>query len=316
MLHATLGLDDILQREITTDWFEGVAVIQAVCRAVPGISTSGTGFPTPKQISIKATGEIELLGVTSSPDAVVAAGRLLGEMLHNDVPVRLRLIHSEAVANRPAFATLDGLVEALAYFERPDGQQTLQTLYARASAARKRPGQADDAHVERQKAVPVQNAAPAELALAQQVTRRAQGVDRIRGIRLRSESSLVAVAATAFLAYGGRERMFVFSGGDEPVEGPASPPNDRARTPGATKPAAGARTSRTSETSSSARRPSHSRPLGAARRLAIDVDATAGAAGAREDGASAVATRVGGIRCGACLRRDDHRPGCGPRRGQ
>ena len=46
MLHATLGLDDILQREITTDWFEGVAVIQAVCRAVPGISTSGTGFPT------------------------------------------------------------------------------------------------------------------------------------------------------------------------------------------------------------------------------------------------------------------------------
>ncbi len=51
MLHATLGLDDILQREITTDWFEGVAVIQAVCRAVPGVSTSGTGFPTARQIS-------------------------------------------------------------------------------------------------------------------------------------------------------------------------------------------------------------------------------------------------------------------------
>ena len=101
MLHATLGLDDILQREITIDWFEGVAVIQAVCRAVPGSSSSGTGFPTARQISLKATGEIELLGVTPGPDAVVAAGRLLGEMLHNDVPVRLRLIHSEAVATRP-----------------------------------------------------------------------------------------------------------------------------------------------------------------------------------------------------------------------
>ena len=239
MLHATLRLDDILQREITTDWFEGVAVIQAVCRAVPGISTSGTGFPTARQISIKATGEIELLGVTSSPDAVVAAGRLLGEMLHNDVPVRLRLIHSEAVANRPAFATLDALVEALAFFERPDGQQTLQTLYARASAARKRPGQADDAHVERHTAVPVQNAAPAEFALAQQ--------GHAPSPRRRSNPwypvalgiVLVAVAATAFLAYGGEERMFVLSGGNEPVEGSASPPDDRARTLGGDKASSG-----------------------------------------------------------------------------
>lgn len=259
MPQATLGLDEILQREITTDWFEGVAVIQAVCRAVPGICTSGTGFPTPRQISLKATGEIELLGLTSSPAAVVAAGRLLGEMLHNDVPVRLRLIHSEAVANGPAFATLDALVEALAYFERPDGQQTLQTLYARASAARKRPGHADDAHVERP--VPVQNAAPAELALAQQM----------HAARLRRRSNpwypvalgivLVAVAAAAFLAYGGGQRTSGFSGGAEPVEGSASLPDDRARTPGTTKPAAGARTSRTSETSSSARRPGHSGPL-------------------------------------------------------
>ena len=256
MLHATLGLDDILQREITIDWFEGVAVIQAVCRAVPGSSSSGTGFPTARQISLKATGEIELLGVTPGPDAVVAAGRLLGEMLHNDVPVRLRLIHSEAVATRPAFATLDGFVEALAYFERPDGQQTLQTLYARASAARKRPGHADDAHGERH-----QNAAPAELALLQQA--------HAPSPRRRSNSwysvalgiVIVAVATTAFLAYGRRERMFVFSGAHEPVEESTSPPNDRARTLGATKPAADARTSRMSETSASARRPSHAQPL-------------------------------------------------------
>lgn len=261
MLRATLGLDEILQREITTDWFEGVAVIQAVCRAVPGLGTSGTGFPTPRQIAITATGEIELLGVTSSPDAVVAAGRLLGEMLHNDVPVRLRLIHSEAVANRPAFATLDELVEALAYFERPDGQQTLQTLYARASAARKRPGQPDDAQVERQTLAPVQNAAPAELALAQQIHAASPRRRSHPWYPVALGIVLVAVAAAAFLAYGGRQRMFVFSGGDAPVEGSASLPNDRARTRGTTKPAAGARTSRTSETSSSARRPSHSGPL-------------------------------------------------------
>jgi hypothetical protein len=261
MLQATLGLDEILRREITTDWYEGVAVIQAVCRAVPGISAPGTGFPSPRQISITATGEIELLGVTSSPDAVVAAGRLLGEMLHNDVPVRLRLIHSEAVATRPAFATLEALVEALAYFERPDSQQTLQKLYARASAARKRPGHADQALVEGQTRVPVPNAAPAELALEHQI--HAQGQKRRSNpwYSVALGIVLVAVAATAFLAQGGGQHVVVFSGGDDPVEKSANPPSDGARKLGATKPAAGARTSRTSEMSSSARRPSNARPL-------------------------------------------------------
>jgi hypothetical protein len=50
------------------------------------------------------------------------------------VPVRLRLIHSEAVATTPGFNTLKDLSEALAYFERPDGQQLIQQLYARAAA--------------------------------------------------------------------------------------------------------------------------------------------------------------------------------------
>jgi hypothetical protein len=79
---------------------------------------------------------------------------------------------------------------------------------------------------------------------------------------------LVAVAATAFLAYGGRQAAAgfsaraaaLFNGGDEPVERSATPPNDRAGKPGAKAPVAGALTARTKETSSSARRSIDARP--------------------------------------------------------
>ena len=258
MLQGTLGLDEILRREITTDWYEGVAVIQAVCRAVPGIGAPGAGFPTPRQISIKATGEIELLGVTSSPDAVVAAGRLLGEMLHNDVPVRLRLTHSEAVATRPAFATLPDLVNALAYFERPDGPQTIQKLYARASAARERPGQGDQP-AGSQPAAPGQKGAPAELKQENPPRQRRRSNP---WYAVAAGIVLVGVAATALVSSGGRQAAAtfgaqaaaIFSGGTEPVEEATTPQIERAGKPGAKAATAGGRTTRKGEAVSSGSR--------------------------------------------------------------
>ena len=221
MLQGKLGLDEILRREISIDWHEGVAVIQAVCRAVPGISAPGTGFPMSRQIALEATGEVALLGVTSGPDAVVAAGRILGEMLHNDVPVRLRLIHSEAVATQPAFATVQELVEALAYFERPDGQQTLQKLYARASAAPERPGQSE---------LPGQTAAQAERRPEQQTNPPSQKRRTNPWYAVAAGIVLVAVGSTAFLWYGGERAATVVSGVRQVIEASRKTGNEPAET--------------------------------------------------------------------------------------
>jgi hypothetical protein len=246
MLQGRLGLDEILRRDISTDWYEGVAVIQAVCRNTPGVNVPGTGFPAPGQISVASTGEIELLGIASG-NGVVAAGRLLGEMLHNDVPVRLRLIHSEAVAPNPAFGTLQELVEALAYFERPDGQQTIQKLYARAIAAAERQGHTD--HSTAQPVAPPQTAGAAEFK-PESHEPQAEPPRKRQSNPLYAVAAgivLVAVASTAFMSYSGEPGGSVMSGVDEPVERPEA----KATTKPAAKAAAGSRSTKKGEATTS-----------------------------------------------------------------
>ena len=139
MPQESLRLDEILGREIAINWHEGVAVIQAVCRSLPHLDAYGAHFPRSSQISIAATGVVEVLGEPSGSPGVLIAGQLLGDMLQSDVPGTLRLIHSESVATTPAFQSLGELAKELAYFERPDGQLAIQELYARAAAATSEP---------------------------------------------------------------------------------------------------------------------------------------------------------------------------------
>jgi len=262
MLQGRLGLDEILRRDISTDWYEGVAVIQAVCRNIPGVNVPGTGFPAPGQISVTATGEIELLGIASGINGVVAAGRLLGEMLHNDVPVRLRLIHSEAVAPNPAFGTLQELVEALAYFERPDGQQTIQKLYARAIAAPQRQGHTD--HATAQPVAPAQVGAAAEFKPESQ-EQQAEPARKRQSNPLYAVAAgivLVAVASTAFMSYSGEPGDSVMSGVDEAVERPEA----KVTTKPAAKAAAASRSTKKGETTSTPRAGERSQPT---QRLAV-----------------------------------------------
>ena len=260
MLHTTLGLDEILQREITTDWFEGVAVIQAVCRAVPGVSTSGTGFPSPKQISITATGEIELLGVTSSR----RRGRGGRPAAWRNAPQRRAgppAIDSQRGGCEPPRFRIARRARASACLLRAAGRPTDAPDTVRPGISRTEtsgPGRRRACGAPEGSARPERCAGRARAGAANSRAEPKASIESVVSGCARNRAR--RVAATAFLAFGGRERMFVFNGGDEPVEGPASPPDDRARTPGATKPAAGARTSRTSETSSSARRPSRSGP--------------------------------------------------------
>ena len=131
----SLRLDDVLARDIALAWNEGVAVTQAICRELTDAANVGGTFPLAHEVAITAQGTVSLLRRPSGSPGVAAAGQLLGEMLRADVPVRLRLIHSDAVATLPTFHSVQQLSEALSYFERPDSVQLIQQLFTRAAAA-------------------------------------------------------------------------------------------------------------------------------------------------------------------------------------
>jgi hypothetical protein len=134
MRFESLRLDEVLRREIAIAWHEGVSVMQAICRELPDASNPGARFPLAAEVAISPEGAVSLLRRPSGSPGVTIAGQLLGDMLQSDVPVKLRLIHSEAVATTPSFATIKDLSDALAYFERPDAQQVIQELYVKAAA--------------------------------------------------------------------------------------------------------------------------------------------------------------------------------------
>jgi hypothetical protein len=131
----SVRLDEILRRQPGIGWQEGVSVVQAICRALPDAGTGDARFPLPAEVSISAEGVVSLLCRPSGFPGVTAAGRLLGEMLQADVPVRLRQIQSDAVAPTPTFDSVRDFSAALAYFERPDAQTLIEQLYVRAAQA-------------------------------------------------------------------------------------------------------------------------------------------------------------------------------------
>ena len=126
-------LDDILDRDIGIQWFEGIALVQAVCEQVLAHGRADA-FPSAADIAVEADGSIAVLGHSAGP-TVASAGRLLAGMIGDDVPVRLRLAISEATATESPYRHLAAFSEALAYFERPERRALIAAVYARATAA-------------------------------------------------------------------------------------------------------------------------------------------------------------------------------------
>ena len=122
------GLDTILARGVTLQWAEAVAIVQAVCRQL--VTTGAPGFPAPSQIVLHGDGAVVALATTQQPP-VAAAAHLLGSVLADDAPVRLRLLVSQATGADGAYAGLQEFCEALAYFERPDPESLLRELFRR-----------------------------------------------------------------------------------------------------------------------------------------------------------------------------------------
>jgi hypothetical protein len=127
-------LDDLLAREVVPQWFEGVAVVQLVCRQLRAKGPETAGFPRPEDILIAPGGAITFTGRLDEKPVETAA-HVLGLMLGNDVPVRLRLSISQATATAGGYANLAEFSEALAYFERPNPESIVETFRQRAMAA-------------------------------------------------------------------------------------------------------------------------------------------------------------------------------------
>jgi hypothetical protein len=136
-MQTPIRLDDVLGRDLRVQWFEGVALVLAVCRQLMEVGRTG-GFPVPEAVSIDAEGRVTIRGLLATGDAVSNAARTLSDTLAHDFPVQLRLFMGQAADG--AFRTLEEFAQALAYYERPGGDEVLRSLYERASRAPRRPG--------------------------------------------------------------------------------------------------------------------------------------------------------------------------------
>lgn len=145
MAHDQIRLDDLLARDVGVQWFEGVALVQAVCRQLSVMSASQTQFPGASQLALGADGTVMIAGAAATK-SVPAAGHLLARLLSEDAPVRLRLLITQATAEDAGAGSLHEFSESLAYFERPDPEGILRGLYERAmvAAPAARPQLADD----------------------------------------------------------------------------------------------------------------------------------------------------------------------------
>src|SRR5215510_9980075 len=105
-------LQDLLARDVVAQWFEGVAVVQLICRQLRASGRETEGFPHPEDILIAPGGSVAVAG-GSDGSPVEAAAHVLALMLGAGVPVRSRLAVTQATATDGGFATLTEFSEAL-----------------------------------------------------------------------------------------------------------------------------------------------------------------------------------------------------------
>ncbi len=134
MSHDQIRLDDLLARDVSVQCFEGVALVQALCRQLSARSGADGVFPGASQITLASDGTVTI-GERAATRAVPAAGHLLARMLSDDAPVRLRLLVTQATAEDATSGSLHEFSESLAYFERPNPEAILSALHARAAVA-------------------------------------------------------------------------------------------------------------------------------------------------------------------------------------
>lgn len=129
-------LSEVLASGVGVEWQEAIAVVRSVAECMSVKPNRSASVPDLYQIRVSSSGEIDITGGTNTSEPVRRLGQLLQATIgQSEPPVKLRLIVSEAIAPTPAFASVQELDDALAYFERPDRRDVLRRLYERAAAA-------------------------------------------------------------------------------------------------------------------------------------------------------------------------------------
>ena len=68
-----IRLDDLLARDVGARWFEGVAVVQLVCRQLLAQGAGSSGFPRSGDILIGSGGAITIAGGSAGEPVQAAA---------------------------------------------------------------------------------------------------------------------------------------------------------------------------------------------------------------------------------------------------
>lgn len=132
-----LTLADVVARSTPVEWFEGVAIAQALCDAVAGLGGRGARVPNLDAIEIRPAGSIGLseeAGRTGE-SAVQGVGRVLLTLVpEHRMPVQLRLLGLTALSPTSSYGTVMELSAALDYFARPDRAAQIRNVHDRCAA--------------------------------------------------------------------------------------------------------------------------------------------------------------------------------------
>ena len=193
MSHYQIGLDALLSRNVNVQWFEGVALVQAVCRQLTASRSATAGFPPSGQILLCNDGSVTVLGSSWGGEAVEGAARMLADLQTDDAPVQLRLLLTQAGGSDGTYPTLSDFSTALAYFERSAPDAMLQQLFERAVAS----GPRDEPRPQMSELAPVEkDKRPAEEARKRGAGRHSQSLVALAVVLA------VAAAAGWFFALG------------------------------------------------------------------------------------------------------------------
>src|SRR5450756_1649342 len=112
-------LRDLLARGTPVEWFEAVAIVQALCkRLLDEAPATGVRVPDLHEIVLTADGTIDLTGEgPAGQSPVFRIGRVLTALVANQqMPVPLRLLALTAVAPSPPYESVQDLTTALDYY--------------------------------------------------------------------------------------------------------------------------------------------------------------------------------------------------------
>ena len=133
-MNMPVTVASLLSRRLPVEWFEAVALAQAICAQMLSETRLGeTGVPNPEDIAILPNGDVDFLAVAPPVQSPVFRVACLVEMLVSldQAPEPFRLLLLQLLSPDPPFHTVLELTRALDYYERPNRGELVEDLYRR-----------------------------------------------------------------------------------------------------------------------------------------------------------------------------------------